>query len=640
MVKFKKDLIDLAISNGININNKLIINEIIDLLEENSINKFDDGTSITKMRRNSPRKSPMRKIGVKKTPAKKISAKNTSVKKTPVNKTLEKKTSGKKTPAKKTSVKKISAKKTPRKKTAVNKTLEKKTPAKKTSAKKTPVKKTLVKKTSAKKTKVKKTPVKKTSAKKTKVKKTPVKKNSVKKTPVKKTPVKKTPVKKTSVKKTSVKKTQVKKTSVKKTSVKKTLLNKNLAQKNPERETPVKKVVVKKIKSKKITPKITTPEKITPKITTPEKITPKITTPEKITTKISTPNKLSTIMGIEAYENSLKGDRTNDLEKPIFGIGYLNVDYKIKVIENFEKSFKWIKNLGKGTFGSVKVYLTQEGKYVAIKKIKVNSQVYVTLTMKEIEMFEKISGLSDSFPKYYDSFLLFNEDKMNILIVQEYIDGIELYDFLDEKKSFTEDELIDFAKWLFSSVRILHKNGIVHRDIKTSNIMVEKETGRYVLIDFGGSCMITSKDFTRCNGISGTYFSPEMLTQYTPDYTRKDQEILYSSDIWCCGFVLYNMTENKDPFIFDDDDTTEEIEDLPIKSLIKIGKNDLPFNNLTFPTDMTNWNARMPNDIHYNELIKMGNNSKIIKNVIKSALIVNYKNRPSAKDILNYLNSV
>ncbi|CAG2104632.1 unnamed protein product [Medioppia subpectinata] len=129
---------------------------------------------------------------------------------------------------------------------------------------------------------------------------------------------------------------------------------------------------------------------------------------------------------------------------------------------------------------------------------------------------------------YYDSF----ESNGNIYIEMEYADAGTLAEFLSQLSApLQEYEILLIFRQIVSAVSYMHENNILHRDIKTANIFLNKE-GYIKVGDFGISKLLTTRRVAE--SVVGTpyYISPE-ICQSKP-YTK-------SSDIWSLGCVLYEL---------------------------------------------------------------------------------------------------
>ncbi|KAI5968148.1 FUN31 [Candida margitis] len=116
--------------------------------------------------------------------------------------------------------------------------------------------------------------------------------------------------------------------------------------------------------------------------------------------------------------------------------------------------------------------------------------------------------------------------------------AIDLFDFIEVKKDLSEFECKFIFKQIVSAVYHLHKEGIVHRDIKDENIIVD-EKGFIKLIDFGSAGYVKQGPFDVFVGTID-YASPEVLRG--EKYEGKPQ------DIWALGILLYTMLYKENPF--------------------------------------------------------------------------------------------
>ena len=126
-------------------------------------------------------------------------------------------------------------------------------------------------------------------------------------------------------------------------------------------------------------------------------------------------------------------------------------------------------------------------------------------------------------------------------IVMEYVKGKLLRDLMHEKKLSTA-EAIGYAKGVLTALEYSHKAGIIHRDIKASNIMVTEE-GQVKVMDFGIARAISDSSATQAHtsGIVGTaqYFSPEQA---------RGEAVDARTDLYSTGVLLYEMLAGRPPF--------------------------------------------------------------------------------------------
>jgi len=131
------------------------------------------------------------------------------------------------------------------------------------------------------------------------------------------------------------------------------------------------------------------------------------------------------------------------------------------------------------------------------------------------------------------------ETEDEIFIVMEYIDGIELKDQI-KSGPISTDEVINIANQIAEGLDAANKKGIVHRDIKSSNIMITKD-GKVKIMDFGLAKIKGGTELTKVGSTVGTaaYMSPEQT---------KGEEVDHRTDIWSFGVVLYEMLTGELPF--------------------------------------------------------------------------------------------
>ena len=126
-------------------------------------------------------------------------------------------------------------------------------------------------------------------------------------------------------------------------------------------------------------------------------------------------------------------------------------------------------------------------------------------------------------------------------IVMEYVRGKLLRDLMHERK-LTLAEAVGYAKQVLTALEYSHKAGIIHRDIKASNIMVTEE-GQVKVMDFGIARAISDSSATQAHtsGIVGTaqYFSPEQA---------RGEAVDARTDLYSTGVLLYEMLAGRPPF--------------------------------------------------------------------------------------------
>jgi serine/threonine-protein kinase len=126
-------------------------------------------------------------------------------------------------------------------------------------------------------------------------------------------------------------------------------------------------------------------------------------------------------------------------------------------------------------------------------------------------------------------------------IVMEYVKGKLLRDLLHERRLLRQ-EAIDYAAGVLTALEISHHAGIIHRDIKSANIMIT-DAGQVKVMDFGIARAVSESSATvaHTSGIVGTaqYFSPEQA---------KGESVDARTDLYSTGVLLYEMLTGRPPF--------------------------------------------------------------------------------------------
>ncbi|XP_051554462.1 death-associated protein kinase 3 [Myxocyprinus asiaticus] len=135
------------------------------------------------------------------------------------------------------------------------------------------------------------------------------------------------------------------------------------------------------------------------------------------------------------------------------------------------------------------------------------------------------------------------ENKTDVILILELVSGGELFDFLAEKESLTEEEATQFLKQILDGVHYLHSKRIAHFDLKPENIMLLDKNvpnPRIKLIDFGIAHQI--KDGHEFKNIFGT---PEFVAPEIVNYEPLGLE----ADMWSIGVITYILLSGASPFL-------------------------------------------------------------------------------------------
>lgn len=152
--------------------------------------------------------------------------------------------------------------------------------------------------------------------------------------------------------------------------------------------------------------------------------------------------------------------------------------------------------------------------------------------------------------KYYEIY----EDSEYLYIVMENCTGINLYEKVTQSEKINEEKICKVAQNLLRAVNHCHSNGVIHRDIKLENIIVDKYDNPK-LVDFGLSKSASASQILKSMAGTPYYMAPEIMGGKT--YTNK-------VDLWSLGVVFYTMLCGYRPF--DGSDKNEVFE------LVKAGE--------------------------------------------------------------------
>ncbi|ODV92273.1 hypothetical protein CANCADRAFT_55972 [Tortispora caseinolytica NRRL Y-17796] len=214
-------------------------------------------------------------------------------------------------------------------------------------------------------------------------------------------------------------------------------------------------------------------------------------------------------------------------------------------------SLKWQQGryIGGGTFGSVYIGVTVDtGDILAVKEMRMqnkNSMRTVVNAIKdEMRVLEMLSH--PNIIQYYG--IEVHVDK--VYIFMEYCDGGSLADLLAHGR--IEDELVIkvYVLQMLQGLAYLHQAGIVHRDVKPGNILLD-HNGVVKIVDFGAAKVLAQQGRTLLReadspkqSLTGTpmYMSPEIITGRHEGFKRG------SEDIWSLGCCLIEMCTGRQPW--------------------------------------------------------------------------------------------
>ncbi|XP_029362595.1 NUAK family SNF1-like kinase 1 [Echeneis naucrates] len=204
---------------------------------------------------------------------------------------------------------------------------------------------------------------------------------------------------------------------------------------------------------------------------------------------------------------------------------------------NLKHRYEVMETLGKGTYGKVKKAVERASlKTVAIKSIR---KEHITDNLEKIHIQREIEITSSlqhpNIIRFHEVF----ESRDKIVIVMEFASRGELYDYIQDRRRLPEAEARSIFRQITSAVHYCHKNGVVHRDLKLENILLDQDFN-VKLADFGLSNHFQRGSLLQTYCGSPLYAAPEIVK----GLPYQGPEV----DCWALGVLLYALVYSSMPF--------------------------------------------------------------------------------------------
>lgn len=209
----------------------------------------------------------------------------------------------------------------------------------------------------------------------------------------------------------------------------------------------------------------------------------------------------------------------------------------------FDGRYKIVRRIGGGGMGNV--YLADEprlGRQCALKVLHVGlarQREHVERFLREAQMMARLSH-----PNIVGIFA-FGEAPEGVYFAMELLDGEDLQARVKQRdaRPYALDECLVWTVETARAMGVVHKAGLIHRDLKTSNVFLARQGEQEVvkLLDFGIARPAEGSDLTRTGVSLGTpsYMSPEQIL---------DSSLDHRTDIYSLGVVLFKLLTGRTPF--------------------------------------------------------------------------------------------
>jgi TolB-like protein/tRNA A-37 threonylcarbamoyl transferase component Bud32 len=235
----------------------------------------------------------------------------------------------------------------------------------------------------------------------------------------------------------------------------------------------------------------------------------------------------------------------------------------------FAGRYQIIEELGQGGMGKVyKAFDKEVNVRVALKLVKPEiaaDKNTIERFRNELKVAREISH--KNICRMYD----LGRDAETYFITMEYVSGEDLRSFIRRARRLDTGTAISITKQICEGLSEAHRLGVVHRDLKPGNIMIDQE-GNAKIMDFGIARSLKGKGITGAGVMIGTpeYMSPEQV---------EGKEADERSDLYALGVILYEMVTGRVPF---EGDT-------PLSIAVK--------HKSEIPKDPRELNAQLPEDL-------------------------------------------
>ena len=206
-------------------------------------------------------------------------------------------------------------------------------------------------------------------------------------------------------------------------------------------------------------------------------------------------------------------------------------------------NYKLFEKLGEG--GMATVYLANHellGSKVAIKLL---SEDYLSNKNIRNRFLAEARSLASMSHRNIIKVTDLIDQPTYVAFVMEYVDGITLKDYIEQKVSLTNTEIKTIFFQMLEAVGYVHEQKLVHRDIKPTNFMIDSN-GDVKLLDFGIAKNTNTASFEYTQ--TGTMQNMGTPMYMSPEQVKSTKDVTLQSDIYSLGVVLWQMVMGKKPY--------------------------------------------------------------------------------------------
>ncbi|MBB5629316.1 serine/threonine-protein kinase [Sphaerisporangium krabiense] len=205
--------------------------------------------------------------------------------------------------------------------------------------------------------------------------------------------------------------------------------------------------------------------------------------------------------------------------------------------------YRLLEHIGRGGMGTV--WLARDeilGRQIAVKELIAppeltgpEREIFTARTFREARAAGRVSHAGVA--TVYDVF----EENGHPWIVMQFVPSDTLGAVVRDQGPLPPDRVARIGLELLGALRAAHKAGVLHRDVKPDNVLLDKRDGRAVLTDFGIAMLDDDSPVTRTGTLIGTpaFMAPERA---------EGGQATRASDLWSLGVTLYVAVEGRSPF--------------------------------------------------------------------------------------------